>query len=189
MQPTDYPTCSVEGCGRRHSAMGYCAAHAQRVRRTGDPGRATVIERAPRPRRTCAVDGCESPSRLHDLCTMHYQRVRKHGATDVPAKATGPVHHSWRGDDVGYRAVHARLAAQRGAATAYACVDCGDDAEQWSYDNLDVDERCDDQRRVYSLDLDHYAPRCRRCHHAYDCRTSPTHVHDDRLCFHTAVPG
>lgn len=30
-------TCSINGCGRSHSANGYCKAHDQRVRLTGDP--------------------------------------------------------------------------------------------------------------------------------------------------------
>lgn len=31
------PTCSIEGCGRDHSARGWCSAHYRRWRRHGDP--------------------------------------------------------------------------------------------------------------------------------------------------------
>lgn len=165
--------------------MGYCAAHAQRVRRTGKPGSPQIAERQPRPQRVCAVSECGRPHYCRGMCTTHYQRERKHGSTVRPEHPAGPNHHSWRGSDVGYRAVHTRLTADRGSASAFACVDCGGRAEQWSYDNLDPDERHEPGCGTYSLNLDHYSARCRRCHHAYDCRTSATHVHDERLCAHT----
>lgn len=118
------------------------------------------------------------------MCTTHYQRQRAHGATSVPTRPVGENHHSWRGDQVTYRSVHARLDSQNGPASGYACVDCGERAEQWSYDNADPDERRDGPR-AYSIDLNHYDPRCRKCHFSFDCRTSSTHVHNERLCFHT----
>lgn len=34
--------CTVPGCGRRHRSLGYCGAHAERVRRTGNPGIADI---------------------------------------------------------------------------------------------------------------------------------------------------
>lgn len=37
-------TCSVSGCDRRHLAKGYCKAHYQRVSRSGDPGKADVVD-------------------------------------------------------------------------------------------------------------------------------------------------
>jgi hypothetical protein len=40
-------TCSVDACGRTHKALGLCAMHYARQRRTGDP---TVVRRAGRPR-------------------------------------------------------------------------------------------------------------------------------------------
>lgn len=178
--------CSVPGCERRQAEMGFCAAHAQRKRRTGSPGTAPIAERPRRPRRACSVGGCERASYCRGMCTTHYQRHRAHGSTDEPERATAEAHHSWRGDDVGYRAVHARLVSSRGPASAHACVDCGGAAQQWSYDNADRDERSSDQG-AFSVDLDRYDPRCRRCHHAFDCRTSSTHVHDERFCYHTAA--
>lgn len=41
-------TCSLDGCDRVHNALGYCAMHYYRLRRTGDPLK--VRSGGPRPR-------------------------------------------------------------------------------------------------------------------------------------------
>ena len=57
-----------------------------------------------------------------------------------------------------YRAAHATVARVRGKASDHTCVDCGKQAQEWSYA----------QRKGYSENLDDYAPRCRSCHQRYD---------------------
>ncbi|MEP9384531.1 hypothetical protein [Nocardioides sp. KR10-350] len=74
------------------------------------------------------------------------------------------------GDPESYAAVHSRLQRRRGSAWGWACVDCGEHAEEWSYDGGDPDERVDAKGRRYSLDLSRYVPRCVPCHRRLDRR-------------------
>jgi hypothetical protein len=71
----------------------------------------------------------------------------------------------------GYRALHQRLNKTRGKASSFACVGCGEQAEEWSYDHSDPDELTGLNGRtpsIYSMDLTHYQPRCVPCHVAFD---------------------
>lgn len=77
---------------------------------------------------------------------------------------------------VKYKAVHARLRRTRGPARAHRCAVCGKQAVDWSYsgtDPLEVAELPDPspfprRPRRYSLNPDHYAPLCLRCHRDRD---------------------
>jgi HNH endonuclease len=78
-------------------------------------------------------------------------------------------HTQWQGVDVSYGGLHKRLRKERGSADARECVDCGDQAAQWSYDHSDPNEKRGSVG-PYSLDMDRYQPRCRRCHILFDRR-------------------
>lgn len=79
-------------------------------------------------------------------------------------------HHSqWQGADVGYDGLHKRIKKQRGPAQAHSCVDCGRQAAHWSYDHTDPAEKRGPDG-PYSVDMDRYDPRCRRCHVLFDKR-------------------
>lgn len=186
MQPTTSTTCSVDGCERRRAEMSLCAAHAQRVRRTGSAGGPAIRAVARKPKRKCAAEGCEKVHYCGGYCTVHYQRKRKHGTIESPAKPLADLNPNWRGNSAGYRAIHVRIEVQRGKASEHSCVDCGDPAEQWSYNNSGDAERSEDGVGRYSTELANYDPRCRRCHFRFDCETSLDHVHDERLCAHRA---
>jgi hypothetical protein len=70
-----------------------------------------------------------------------------------------------------YHAVHAHLTTDRGRAAEHDCADCGGAAAQWSYDHADPDELAAENvkgRPLYSLDPDHYQPRCVPCHKVLD---------------------
>jgi hypothetical protein len=68
-----------------------------------------------------------------------------------------------------FSAIHQRLRKIRGLATNYACVDCGKPAQHWSYDHACPDERRDFKLGLpFSIDLDHYQPRCVPCHKRLD---------------------
>ena len=56
-----------------------------------------------------------------------------------------------------YDVWHRRVTKARGPATGYACIDCGNPAQDWSTANPSSD---DIQVR--------FQPRCRRCHRHYD---------------------
>lgn len=74
---------------------------------------------------------------------------------------------------IGYRAAHAAIADTKGLPVwLMPCVDCKGDATEWSYDHLDPDELIATDRQnlgaPYSLKADHYHPRCKRDHLAFD---------------------
>lgn len=56
--PRNVRLCSVEGCGSKHVALGFCQMHVQRFRRWGSP--LYTRETAPHP--TCAFEGCDRPA-------------------------------------------------------------------------------------------------------------------------------
>ena len=65
----------------------------------------------------------------------------------VARQAANPSYHVW----------HKRVKKARGPASGYACVDCGEPAQDWST----VDPSSDDVRVRFQ-------PRCRKCHRHYD---------------------
>ncbi|WP_292988369.1 hypothetical protein [Mycobacterium sp.] len=69
-----------------------------------------------------------------------------------------------------YAATHARLTHRRGRARRQRCIDCGAPARHWSYDHQDPNELTSPAGLEYSLDLDHYEPRCQPCHQTFDAR-------------------
>src|SRR5690606_9282079 len=81
---------------------------------------------------------------------------------------------NWRSAGaVSYGTMHARIRRARGAAKHHACVDCGRPAHHWSYDHQDPNELAEvlqprNMLAQYSLDMDHYQPRCRSCHWGFD---------------------
>lgn len=84
-------------------------------------------------------------------------------------KLTGAAHHRWRGNLVGYSAMHRRVAASRGAAANHPCADCSSPAQDWSFEKVACDTRMVDSKgRPYCTHPEHYAPRCRDCHNRFD---------------------
>lgn len=73
-----------------------------------------------------------------------------------------------------YQQMHARIRYWRGKASQFMCVDCGLTAAHWSYDHKDYAQvwgyACNWRKReiAYSLDPDHYEPRCASCHQNFD---------------------
>ncbi|MFG2159733.1 hypothetical protein [Streptomyces olivaceus] len=66
-----------------------------------------------------------------------------------------------------YKNAHNAVRAERGPASLWQCCWCWGDAEHWSYDHADENERVDGRRR-YSLDVNCYQPMCARDHRVYD---------------------
>lgn len=82
---------------------------------------------------------------------------------------SGELNHMWKGDKAGYEAAHWRVKNIHGSARYNTCVDCGENAHDWSYDGLDPNEQqCPDNGCWYSLEPNHYQSRCRSCHRQYD---------------------
>lgn len=65
--------CSVDGCGGKHWANGYCSLHYKRVRKNGSPG---PVGRVRFSGRICKIEGCGRRHCGLGLCAMHYQRLR-----------------------------------------------------------------------------------------------------------------
>jgi hypothetical protein len=83
----------------------------------------------------------------------HRQKIREANLTKDPT----------------YKAIHIRLTKTYGPASFYQCVDCGNQAQQWSYDNTDDQVRIDPAIGcAYSFDLFRYQSRCVPCHVKYD---------------------
>ena len=73
--------CSIPGCGKKHSAKGYCKSHYARLVNGRDLN-------APFRRK---IEGCKHPgcTRPHDAlgyCQMHYDRFRKGTDMDAPVR-------------------------------------------------------------------------------------------------------
>lgn len=83
-------TCSIEGCERRGAQRGWCAAHYQRWRNTGDT-RADVPIQGKASGRLCGIEGCGGAHRARGLCSTHHGRWRKTGdpMAAVPVRPLG----------------------------------------------------------------------------------------------------
>lgn len=112
----------------------------------------------------CSVCDREVTKLRRGMCNAHYERQRLTG----DALADKPV-RAWGADDVGYGAVHVRLRRTKGHASTFACVQCGDQAEEWAYMGGSSAER-QEKGLPYSTDLSTYQPMCKRCHRAKDKR-------------------
>lgn len=76
---SDERVCAIDGCDRKHKALGYCLLHYKRFRAHGDPGHVEpggrkVINSGP-----CSIEGCELPAWTRTWCKPHYNRWRRHG--------------------------------------------------------------------------------------------------------------
>lgn len=100
--------------------------------------------------------------------------MRRYGITPRPAvkrDQRGERNHSWRGSEAGYKALHLRVAAERGKPSK--CRECGrsDSAVRYEWANLTGDY----------ADIWDYARMCVPCHRLFDsvrrsragARTSP----------------
>jgi transcriptional regulator with XRE-family HTH domain len=62
---------------------------------------------------------------------------------------------------------HRRVRDLYGSASLHNCVDCGDEAEEWSYKRGAPDEQVSPKGK-FSLMPEFYEPRCYLCHAIYD---------------------
>lgn len=66
--------CSVEGCGKKESARGWCSMHYWRWKEHGDLNHQRAILPT-----TCSIDDCERPRDRRGWCTHHYTQWWKYG--------------------------------------------------------------------------------------------------------------
>ena len=95
-------------------------------------------------RKQCPVCGVLAMIRRdHRSCS----RACGYALARAARQAANPSYHVW----------HKRVKKARGPASGYACVDCGEPAEDWST----VNPSSSDVRGRFQ-------PRCRKCHRHYD---------------------
>lgn len=183
----DPKKCTATDCDRnaRSSSSAYCEMHYYRLRRTGTVELRPRPPRQPRPARPrtprvkrepqpCVIEGCDKTGTRNSMCSMHAARVERHGDPSFVMHQKdrnlprGEKNHKWTGSDATYNAIHQRLSHTKGAASTHQCADCGGEAQHWSYDHRDPDERTSETGLPYSVDLSHYAPRCTSCHKQHD---------------------
>jgi hypothetical protein len=144
--------CSVDGCGRRVQARGWCQMHYFRWRRHGDPLAPRSNERG-----VCTIEGCASPHSGLGWCKAHYDRWLRWGDPTYVPPASWPET---------YGGMHKRVGSERGSASHLTC-ECGAPAEHWAYDHQDPDER-QSPRGPFSLKVEHYHAMCVPCHKVAD---------------------
>ena len=73
--------CSVEGCGKRVLARGWCNMHYSRWRATGEVGPAEAKYLYRSGTRPCSIEGCDRYVRggSRYMCKLHYERFRLTG--------------------------------------------------------------------------------------------------------------
>lgn len=68
--------CSIEGCGKKRVAHGFCAMHRRRFKTHGDP---LYV----RKKKICKFDGCVRKAVGFEYCSLHYKRFKNHGSPSV----------------------------------------------------------------------------------------------------------
>lgn len=109
--------------------------------------------------------------RVQTILERHLPERRK----AAKRNQVGPANHMWR-DRPGYQAAHLRVEAVKGKAACHPCVDCDLSAADWSYVRNCRFEVSGPGHPPYCLHPDHYQPRCRVCHRAYDQKEVVPHV-------------
>lgn len=145
------------------------------IDRTGDRyGRLTVLRRVVRPGKVRIYWLC--------ICACGTEAVVEAGKLKSGTGSCGCLQRDRtsaanRREVPSYQAMHKRIAKDRGPAREYDCVDCGGAAAHWSYDHADLNELVGPVGRerfdaAYSLDPEHYVPRCVPCHKTHDLGVS-----------------
>lgn len=163
-------TCKAADCSKKYHAKGYCYAHYMRLWRYGDAefkhaykgvniagkrfGSLVAVEVGGVGWKCDCDCGAKTVVRVGDL-------------NSGSVKTCGDMSVHWRLPVVRYYTAHQRLASDRGKASGYRCIDCGEWAAQWSYDHADPDGLMDGDL-PYSLKSSHYDPRCVPCHKLFD---------------------
>lgn len=88
--------CDVPNCGLPVKSQGWCAAHAERVRRTGNLREDIPVRRRADMPKTCTIEGCDGMVGGGGLCAAHYSTAyragfRANGVQAMPCSIEGCV--------------------------------------------------------------------------------------------------
>lgn len=90
--------CSVEGCNKPHSGLGYCENHRRMFKKHGDPlvkgVSSTQFQKGHgrKDRKPCSIEGCDRPVRANGWCQTHYMRWFHNGdPLAEPKRPRGPA--------------------------------------------------------------------------------------------------
>lgn len=167
--------CSIPECGKPVRTYGWCYGHYMKNWRYGTP----TPDHGPqwvdiRGRRYGAVVVLDREGQAWS-CRCDCGKIVVKSAGDLnragDGSSCGDRTLHWRTDDCGYSGAHDRVRYDRGHAREYKCIDCGTQAQNWCYDHEDLNEMHEvhrGQALTYSLDSDHYDPRCISCHKKFD---------------------
>lgn len=169
-------SCPVEGCSKDVRRAGFCYSHYMKNWRYGTP--TPVHERKHQDllgKEFGLLTVASRTSGKHWICQCECGEttLALSGDLNRGSKTTcgNKVKH-WRSESAGYGAAHDRVRSDRGPASSHSCVDCSEPAKQWSYDHLDSRELLAHGISLhpvaYSLDPNHYNPRCVPCHKRFD---------------------
>lgn len=178
MAPRSTVICAVAMCTKKvRRRAPYCYAHYMKNWRYGSPTPNHITFREDLTGRrfdALLVTGYAGNSFWNCLCDCGASHKRKAGELNRATVATcgnRSVHR--RLDWVDYATAHHRVRSDRGSARLHACIDgCGNPALHWSYNYGDPNELIGQDGAgkgcKYSLNTNHYEPRCALCHRRYD---------------------
>lgn len=165
-------SCTIPECSKPIKRRSLCYSHYMKWWRYGDPTWTQPKRRRDlSSKRFGSVVVIAEADPGHWLCRCDCGRETRVRAWSLTSGGTttcgdGPTHH--RAEMVSYSAAHGRAYRDKGRAKDHPCSDCGEPARHWSYTHADPDEMVDDKGCAYSLDPDHYVPRCVPCHKRFD---------------------
>ena len=124
----------------------------------------------------CSVEACDKVvfQKIRGLCSMHNARFLRHGSVDTVLRtgADGPANGSWKGDEVGYVAMHARVRRRRGGPISCTFALDHHGPFEWALDHRRAFEaRYVDNHGVatpISTDIEDYVSLCVQCHRSFD---------------------
>ena len=177
--------CPVDGCSKDVHRKGFCYAHYMKNWRYGTPTPKHEVRRQ-------LIDGQRfgllvalEPTKGKWLCRCDCGATKLVRTGDLNRGSTtscGQPHLHHRLSSVTYGAAHDRLKIDKGNVRDQECVDCGDEAKQWSYDHADPNEMLayglSPKPIAYSLNPEHYSARCVPCHKHFDLNRKDAYLLD-----------
>ena len=115
--------------------------------------------------KVCTIEDCGRQHKALGMCVKHYRQWQR-TMNPIPTRVV-----EYASEEPSYAALHKRIFYKRGRAVAHDCVDCGNSANEWSYNHSGVGELEGFDKGMavtYSVDIEQYEPRCIPCHRSKD---------------------